>query len=79
MPNYSKICWTDADVKCPFYRADDREQRTISCEGFAAGTDTVSKFGTLRQRDKHMGTYCVEKYESCPVYRCTYECKYKEG
>lgn len=29
MANYRKICWTEADVKCPFYIKDDRSARSI--------------------------------------------------
>lgn len=79
MAKFKKICWTDADVKCPFYICDDRQQRTISCEGFAESTDTVSKFRTLALKERHMGIYCVERFENCPVYQCTYGCKYEEA
>ena len=79
MARIKRICWTDADVKCPFYITDDKKQRSISCEGFAEGTDAVLKFRSLARREKHMGICCVENYESCPMYRCTYTCKYGDG
>ncbi len=78
MGAFKKICWTDADVRCPFYISDDRAGRSICCEGYCAGTDVISRFQTLGQKDRHMGVYCVGRYENCPVYRCTYASKYEE-
>ena len=79
MGNCKKICWTDADVRCPFYISDDRTSRSIRCEGYSAGTDVVSRFRTLAQKDRHMGRFCVGCFEQCPVYRCTYGNKYEQA
>ena len=79
MGNYKKICWTEADVRCPFYISDDRAGRSICCEGYGRGIDAVSRFRSLRLKDRHMGCYCAGDFESCPVYRCTYACKYADG
>ena len=79
MGEYKKICWTDADVRCPFYLSDDRRGRSIRCEGYDEGAELVSRFRTLGQREGHMGRYCVGRYEDCPVYRCTYESKYEDA
>ena len=38
MASYKKLCWTMADVKCPFYKRDSRQERSISCEGFDQGS-----------------------------------------
>ena len=78
MGSNKKILWTDADVRCPFYISDDRAARSISCEGYGIGIDAVSRFKSLALKDKHMGRYCVGRFEDCPVYRCTYDCKYAE-
>ena len=78
MGKIKKLCWTDADVKCPFYLADSRSARTISCEGYEHGTDVVSRFRSLAERERHMGVYCVSRYEECPLYRCVYAGKYGE-
>ena len=78
MKSIKRECWTDADVKCPFYKGDDRYQRSVSCEGFAEGMGVCFKFRTLRQRERHMGVYCVGSYESCPMFRCTSKCRYGE-
>ena len=78
MGSYKKTGWTDADVRCPFYITDDRETRSISCEGFGKGVDAVSRFQTIPLMDRHMGLYCVGRFEDCPVYRCTYGCKYQD-
>ena len=78
MSNNRKLCWTEADVRCPFYLKDDRETRTLSCEGFGPGIDTVSRFRSMKLMEKHMGQYCAREFEHCPVYSCTYNCKYRD-
>ena len=79
MADFKKICWTDADVRCPFYISDDRRGRSIRCEGYCDGADMVSRFQSLSRREQHMGRFCVGRYEDCPVYRCIYENKYGEA
>ena len=78
MGSYKKIGWTDADVRCPFYITDDRETRSISCEGFGKGVETVSRFRSRALKDRHMGACCVSAFEKCPVYRCTYASRYAD-
>ena len=78
MAEFKKIVWKDADVRCPFYLSGSKEERSIRCEGFETGMDTVSRFRSLSLKDKHMGSYCVGKFEDCPLYRCTYGCKYAD-
>ena len=73
-----KVKWTDADVRCPFYISDNQTGRSICCEGYCAGADVISRFRTLRQKDRHMGVYCVGGFTRCPVYRCTYANKYED-
>lgn len=76
--SYKKEHWTASDVRCPFYISDDRTERCISCEGYGEGTVVRSRFKSLAQREKHMGAYCVGRYERCPMYRCTYGAKYDD-
>ena len=78
MANYRKICWTEADVKCPFYIKDDRQRRSISCEGCEDNCETVVRYRTLAERDRHMGINCVARFMQCPVYKMIYESKYAE-
>lgn len=78
MGSYKKIGWTDADVRCPFYISDNREARSICCEGYEKGMEAVSRFRSLALMDRHMGVYCVSSFEECPAYRCTYGCKYRD-
>ena len=78
MGTYKKLGWTDADVRCPFYISDDRETPAICCEGYEDDMEAVSRFHSIAHRDRHMGRYCAAKYEDCPVYRCTYGCKYAD-
>lgn len=78
MTSYKKICWSEADVKCPFYKKDSREERSISCEGFDQGSTVVTKFKNLGLRENHMGCYCVGRFQLCPIYKSTYDFKYRE-
>ena len=78
MTSLKKICWTDADVRCPFYISDERSTCSIRCEGYDKGVDAISRFRSLGLREKHMGRYCAAQFERCPVYRCTYGCKYAD-
>ena len=78
MGNNKRLVWTDADVRCPFYLSDDKNERSIRCEGYGKGVETVSRFPSALQQDRHMGRYCVGRFETCPVYRCTYGCKYAD-
>lgn len=75
---YKKLCWTEADVQCPFYLSDDRESRSITCEGCCVGQRLTSRFRTLQLREKHMGRFCVSDFTRCPLYRCTYANKYED-
>lgn len=78
MSSYKKLVWTAADVRCPFYRSDNREARSISCEGFDQDSTVQTRFKNLALREKHMGRYCVAAYEACPLYKSTFESKYRE-
>ena len=79
MSKYRKECWTDADVRCPFYISDERSARSITCEGCMEETKATMSFRTLANRDGHMGRFCVGAYERCPVYRSVYQSKYADG
>ena len=72
MASYRKLCWEAADVRCPFYKKDSREERSIRCEGFEKGCLVESRFQSLPQRERRMGRYCVSRYEDCPVYKNYY-------
>lgn len=78
MASYKKLCWTMADVKCPFYKKDSRQERSISCEGFDEGSTVETRFKNLELREKHMGRFCVGHFQSCPIYKSTYDSKYRE-
>ena len=78
MASYKKLCWSEADVKCPFYKKDSRQGRSISCEGFDQGSTVETRFKNLELREKHMGCYCAGRFQLCPIYKSTYETKYRE-
>ena len=65
-------------MKCPFYKRDSRQERSISCEGFDQGSTVETRFKNLELREKHMGCYCAGRFQLCPIYKSTYETKYRE-
>ena len=77
MGSYKKISWTDADVRCPFFRS--LEGSKVCCEGYAEDVDIINRFRSLAAKDKHMGRYCVGAFEKCPVYQFVSKTKYQEG
>ena len=78
MAGYKKIMWSAADVRCPFYTSDSRAERCINCEGYSEGMELSNKFKSLERKDRHMGLYCVGRFEQCPVYKCVYGAKYAD-
>lgn len=78
MASSKKEHWTESDVLCPFYISGDRPARTLKCEGYSDGTSVISAFRSTEAREKHMGMFCVGRYERCPLYRCTYGAKYDD-
>lgn len=78
MGSYKKLGWTAADVRCPFYISDSREARSINCEGFDQDSTVQTRFKNLALRERHMGCCCVTNYEDCPIYKSTFESKYRE-
>lgn len=77
MGSYKKLGWTDEDVRCPFYISNDRAKRSICCEGYGKGIDTISRFRSFALKNSHMGRLCAGYFEECPVYQCTYKSKYQ--
>ena len=67
--------WKAADVKCPFYLRDSSS--TLECEGFDEGMIVTLSCPSKDKKNRHMGTYCVGRYEHCPVYKNTMD-KYAE-
>lgn len=78
MAEFRKICYTEADVKCPFFIKEERHTRAIFCEGFEEKSVTATRFSTLGAREKHMGVHCTARYEDCPLYKTICGHKYGE-
>ena len=70
--------WSDADVLCPFFRALSRETITVTCEGWARRSESVTRFRDLKSWHRQIGTHCASRYEHCPVFEMIMECKYPE-
>lgn len=61
--------YADANAKCPFYRREDLETSSLTCEGVLPGSTMRSHFGTKANLRRQEKKYCVDDYESCPWYR----------
>lgn len=78
MAEQTKLGWSSADVMCPFYLSHSAGERSIRCEGPSEGAELISRFRSRKKKESHMGSYCVGRYERCPVYKCTYKAKYDD-
>ena len=68
--------WIDADVKCPFYRMQNKGRRTIGCEGIMAHTTVVHRFRRQEAMDGHLARFCAAKYRECPYFKALMRSKY---
>ena len=65
MANYS-----DAYALCPFYIADSREQKNITCEGVTDDNYLKLSFGKNPQaREQYKAEFCEAKYKTCRIYK----------
>ena len=71
MSKYRKECWTDADVRCPFYISDERSARSITCEsvqkddtarGISRGYADKARCVLLRGQAQHRGIRRAVRY-----------------
>ena len=76
--SYKKEMWSAADVRCPFYISNDQDSHSIKCEGYCDGASLVTRFRKLKDRENHMGNYCVGKFQNCPVFGFVYGEKYDD-
>ena len=77
MGKLTKIRWSAAEILCPFYVSEGDDKRKTVCEGFANKLKVELRFNSLDDKDKHVGIYCASRFEDCPMYRCTFDTKYK--
>lgn len=66
------------DVECPFYKADDGNQKRILCEGIIDGSTLALTYRLRADYDTQLGVFCCEHYKKCEVYRMLMEAKYNE-
>ena len=77
MGSWNKIRWSAAEIMCPFFSSEGEDKRIIVCEGFADKLKVALRFNSLDDKDRHVGIYCASRFEDCPMYRCTFDTKYK--
>ncbi len=58
--------WSAAEVKCPYYRKDDKE--TIYCEGITSGCKLSLSFLSKKEKQCHMDNFCADTYRYCELY-----------
>lgn len=81
MGGYKKIQWSEYEIVCPFFVSKENGTYPfINCEGYKDNMNLVSRFRTIDEREKHVGTYCayIYRYNRCPVYKLIYNEKYSD-
>lgn len=63
--------YSDVDIKCPFFVSENRQDRSITCEGFSDCVKTSCKFSSLKDRTDHIKRCCSDGngYTFCPLYK----------
>ena len=69
----------EVNVKCPFYKRQDRKERRIRCEGASTGAYSETVFKNQELWERHLNRYCESfNYDSCPTFGMIYTTKYKQ-
>lgn len=76
MGSYKKIRWDNADIRCPLFIENTEKETAIACEGFKDKMSVRLNFKAVKDKEHHMGIYCVHRFEECPIYRCVLKEKY---
>lgn len=70
--------WKDADIRCPFFRTQNRSKRRVGCEGYLPRSTIIHTFRRQRDFDSHLTRFCAADYEQCPYYRALMKEKYDD-
>lgn len=70
--------WESPDAKCPFYKLENKRQKTICCEGIFSDSTVTHKFRYKRDREKQLALYCAADFSKCEIYRAVMEAKYPD-
>ena len=62
-----KVCWCDADVRCPFYL--EGAGASIVCEGCEEDSTLTTRFRLSKNKDRYMGINCAGRYQDCKLYK----------
>ncbi|MBR5342590.1 MAG: hypothetical protein IK149_01690 [Oscillospiraceae bacterium] len=70
--------WKNADMRCCFFRTQNKEAKRIGCEGFFERSTITHTFRRKKEFDEQLTEYCAGDYEKCPYYRVLEIEKYSE-
>lgn len=72
--------WREKNIRCPFFRREDRQQHKIVCEGLGDAVSISWNFRNEdeRQRIRQMEVFCQDCYTRCEMYRMIRESKYED-
>lgn len=61
----------EREVKCPFFRREDKKTHRISCEGITANTTVSLVFGEVKEAERkdYLRKICCRDYERCGLYK----------
>lgn len=56
-------------IRCPFYKRDNEQNCTLTCEGHAGCVNVQSSFRNKKQLRLFASVYCQSDYEACDIYK----------
>lgn len=61
----------EREVKCPFFKREDKKTHRISCEGVTHNTTISLVFGEVKEveRKDYLWHYCCRDYERCEIFK----------
>jgi len=62
-------------VQCPFYKGDEKRRRVI-CEGLVDHSTLSLSYGSAKDFQIQMKTFCCDHFQYCEVYQMLMNSKY---
>ena len=70
--------WKNADMKCCFFRTQNKKKRHIGCEGYFPRSIIDHTFRRQKDFNIHLAQFCAADYQQCPYYRALIQEKYED-
>lgn len=70
--------WRQVNIRCPFFKGEDGQKKSLLCEGILDGSILSSKFRSRKKYEQQLSSCCEESYTKCELYKAIMQAKYKE-